>query len=139
MVVLVPELPKTHVYGFTRWLTSNKALVQLSLRYKTDDILWFTFFHEAAHILLHGKKDIFFEFRGVDNEKEDAANRWAANFLIPEKDWEQFCQNTEATVLAGDGKDICPRAGHRPPALSWAGCKGKTNRLFSPERPEIQA
>ena len=98
VVVLVPELPKTHVYGFTRWLTSNKALVQLSLRYKTDDILWFTFFHEAAHILLHGKKDIFFEFRGVDNEKEDAANRWAANFLIPEKDWSGFVKTLKQPV-----------------------------------------
>ena len=43
VVVLVPELPKTHVYGFTRWLTKDKALLQLSLRYKTDDVLWFTF------------------------------------------------------------------------------------------------
>ncbi len=92
VVVLVPELPKTHVYGFTRWLTKNKALLQLSLRYKTDDVLWFTFFHEAAHILLHGKKDIFFEFRGSDDPKEDAANRWAANFLIPERAWDGFVE-----------------------------------------------
>ena len=98
VVVLVPELPKTHVYGFTRWLTRNKAILQFSLRYKTDDILWFTFFHEAAHILLHGKKDIFFEFRGADDEKEDAANRWAANFLIPEKDWSGFVKTLSQPV-----------------------------------------
>lgn len=91
-VVLVPELPKTHVFGFTRWLTPNKALIQLSLRYKTDDMLWFTFFHEAAHILLHGKKDVFIEFRGVDNEKEREANQWAANFLIKPHDWENFLE-----------------------------------------------
>jgi hypothetical protein len=24
------------------------------LRYKSDDHLWFSFFHEAAHLLLHG-------------------------------------------------------------------------------------
>ena len=89
-VVLVPELPKTHVSGFTRWLTPDKALIQLSLRYKTDDLLWFTFFHEAAHILLHGKRDVFVEYRGVSNPKEQEANQWAADFLIALDDWIAF-------------------------------------------------
>ncbi len=92
-VVLVPELPKTHVCGFTRWITPHKALIQLSLRYKTDDNLWFTFFHEAAHILLHGKRDVFVEYRGLDNPKEQEANQWAADFLIPPADWKSFLAN----------------------------------------------
>lgn len=92
-LVLVPELPKTHVYGFTRWITKGKALIQLSLRYKTDDMLWFTFFHEAAHILLHGKRDVFVEYRGVDSPKEREANEWAANFLIPVQDWAEFIES----------------------------------------------
>ena len=91
-IVLVPELPKTHVSGFTRWLTPEKALIQLSLRHKTDDILWFTLFHEAAHILLHGKKDVFVEYRGVYNPKEKEANEWAANFLIPSSEWKTFIE-----------------------------------------------
>ena len=99
-VVLVPELPKTHVHGFTRWLTPSKALIQLSLRHKTDDILWFTFFHEAAHILLHGKKDIFLEARGIDSVKETEANEWAANALIAPKQWEQFVQTYDFSVEA---------------------------------------
>ena len=86
----MPPLPKTHLYGFTRWLTPRKALIQLSLRHKTDDILWFTFFHEAAHILLHGKKDIFMEYRGSTSPKEDEANQWSANFLIPPAAWRAF-------------------------------------------------
>ena len=36
-------------------------MVQLSLRGKFEDLLWFTFFHEAGHILLHGKKEVFIE------------------------------------------------------------------------------
>ncbi len=67
-VVLVPELPGTRVSGATRWLTPGKALIQLSLRYKSDDQLWFTFFHEAAHVLLHGKRDLFIEDLGADDE-----------------------------------------------------------------------
>jgi len=41
------------ICGATQRLTPTKALIQLSLRYKTGDQLWFTFFHEAGHILLH--------------------------------------------------------------------------------------
>ena len=101
-VVLVPELPNTHVCGFTRWLTPDKAIIQLSLRYKTDDVHWFTFFHEAAHILLHGKRDIFVEYRGVDNAKEQEANRWAGEFLVPPADWAAFLATLPArpTVAA---------------------------------------
>lgn len=90
-VVFVPELPKTHVSGATRWLTPTKALIQLSLRYKTDDHLWFTFFHEAAHILLHGKREVFVEFKGKTDAKETEADSWAADFLISPADWRQFC------------------------------------------------
>ncbi len=101
-LVLVPELPRTHVYGFTRWLTPNKALIQLSLRYKTDDMLWFTFFHEAAHILLHGKKDVCIEFRGKSSVNEKEADAWAADFLISKSDWKAFLaaapQPTQADV-----------------------------------------
>lgn len=91
-VVIVPELPKTHVFGFTRWLTQRKALLQLSLRYKTDDMLWFTFFHEASHILLHGKQESFAEC-GAENPKEQEANQWAEDFLIPKQDWQRFLQS----------------------------------------------
>lgn len=100
VVVLVPELPNTHVAGFTRWLTPSKALIQLSLRYKTDDNLWFTFFHEAAHILLHGKKDVFIEYRENDSPKETEANEWAAKTLIRQTDWSAYCSTLSKPVSA---------------------------------------
>lgn len=90
-VVFVPCLPKTGVSGATRWLNSNKALIQLSLRYKTDDHLWFTFFHEAGHILLHGKKELFLEgANGLDENKEGEANRFAQEELIPRAEFTNF-------------------------------------------------
>jgi addiction module HigA family antidote len=92
-VVFVPALPKTGVSGATRWLNSNKALIQLSLRYKTDDHLWFTFFHEAGHILLHGKKELFLEgANGLDKAKEDEANKFAQEELIPRTEFTHFAQ-----------------------------------------------
>lgn len=83
-VAFVPQLPESRVSGATRWLASDKALIQLSLRYKTDDQLWFTFFHEAGHILLHGKRDVFLEDDDMDDDdKEQQADDFAAKILIP--------------------------------------------------------
>ena len=89
--VIVPELPQTRVYGATRWLAPRKALIQLSLRYKTDDQFWFSFFHEAAHILLHGKKRAFLHSEDdTEDQCEIEANQFATEFLIPSKRLEQL-------------------------------------------------
>ena len=100
-VVFVPELPGTRASGATRWLNPSKALIQLSLRYKTNDHLWFTFFHEAGHILLHGKRDLFLEGQDSSDDKELEANRFAANFLIRPAEFERFTsigQFDQATI-----------------------------------------
>lgn len=104
-VCFVPELPKLRVCGATRWLTPDKALVQLSLRYKTNDQMWFTFFHEAGHILLHGKRSVFLEeVSGASKsiagsaeprgkrlkEEEREANEFAQDLLIPPGDYQDF-------------------------------------------------
>jgi HTH-type transcriptional regulator / antitoxin HigA len=90
-VVFVPELPGTRAWGATRWLTQNTALLQLSLRYKTDDHFWFTFFHEAGHILLHGKRDVFLEAdEDRKNEKEKEADAFARDCLIPDRKYRTF-------------------------------------------------
>jgi addiction module HigA family antidote len=95
-VVLVPELPGMGASGATRWLSPTKALIQLCLRYKTDDHLWFTFFHEAGHILRHGKRDTFIDTQpwkyGAGAGLESEANRFAADFLIPPADYRFFPQ-----------------------------------------------
>lgn len=70
--------------GATRFLTRDKALLMLSFRYLTDDHFWFTFFHEAGHLLLHGDRDLFLE--GVDTPstaQEQEANEFAARTLVP--------------------------------------------------------
>jgi HTH-type transcriptional regulator / antitoxin HigA len=113
-VVLTPQLPKAHISGATQWLRPDLALIQLSFRYKTNDHFWFTFFHEAAHILLHGKKEVFLE--DSDNHglkgKEDEANRWAANFLVPEPRLNSFIargdRSREAIVAFAREVGIAP-------------------------------
>ncbi|MEW5873704.1 MAG: helix-turn-helix domain-containing protein [Candidatus Zixiibacteriota bacterium] len=92
-VALVRELPGAPVNGAARWLTKDKALLQLSLRYKTDDIFWFSFFHEAAHILLHSKREPFVDFENADmkmTDEEREANAFAERNLIPGEEYDSL-------------------------------------------------
>jgi len=92
-VVFVPELPNTNIWGATQWLasTEGKALIELTLGYQTDDHFWFTFFHEAGHILLHGEPQVFLEIDDKDREKEEyEADTFASNMLVPRHQWQQF-------------------------------------------------
>ena len=92
-LVLVKPLLQTALSGAAWWLTPRKAVIELSIRHKTDDHLWFSFFHEAAHVLLHSKKYIFIDWTKANEENADIeseANQWASNFLIPHGDWKQF-------------------------------------------------
>jgi len=94
IVVWVPEVPGTGISGCARWVGERKALIALTLRYKTDDQMWFTFFHEIAHILLHRKRRDFILDNAAEDladrivdpqmqKDEDEANRFAADTLIP--------------------------------------------------------
>jgi addiction module HigA family antidote len=72
--------------GATRFLSSTKALLLLSFRYLVDDQFWFTFFHEAGHLLLHDKNAIFLEGENRPTSKEEEeANAFAARVLIPQE------------------------------------------------------
>lgn len=72
------------VSGATRFINKNKALILLSFRYLSDDHFWFTFFHEAGHLLLHDRRALFVEFDSeVDrSHEEDEANQFAQDILI---------------------------------------------------------
>ena len=82
-VVAVPEVKGARSHGAARWMTSDRALIQLSIRYKWSDIFWFSFFHEAKHILDQTKRSIFLSGRSKDSSEEREADRFAGDFLIP--------------------------------------------------------
>lgn len=92
-LVLIKPLPKTALSGTAWWLTPRKAVIELSLRHKTNDHLWFSLFHEAAHVLLHSKKEIFIDWT-TPSEKtagiETEADEWASDFLVPRPHWTGF-------------------------------------------------
>jgi HTH-type transcriptional regulator / antitoxin HigA len=107
-VVFLLEQPLTKVAlsGISRWLTPRKALIQQTLRHKSNDHFWFTFFHECAHIILHSRKFIFVDGKDIATasfEEEAEANDWAADFLIPQVAMTRFITrfgHTEAEIRA---------------------------------------
>ncbi len=83
-VVISPTPPKCRASGVSRFLSKQKAQIMLSVRYLSDDHFWFTFFHEAAHLLLHSESPIFIEGLDVNSDQEEGeANEYAAETLIP--------------------------------------------------------
>jgi HTH-type transcriptional regulator/antitoxin HigA len=110
-VVYVEELKNVSTSGAAHWIDKETALIQLSLRGKADDKFWFNFYHEAGHILLHGRKEQFIDNHGAGlmfsgkNEdcsddtpyfteenklKEAEADEFSGNFLIPRKEFSKF-------------------------------------------------
>ncbi len=93
VLVVIKPLPKTSLSGVSRLLPSGRALIQLSARHMSDDQLWFSLFHEAAHILLHDQAGIFVHASKGDTKItkfDDEADEWASNFLIPQDAWRDF-------------------------------------------------
>lgn len=86
VAVVVAKAPSgCKASGATRFLENGGALLLLSFRYLTDDHFWFTFFHEAGHLLLHSHESTFLEENdpGDGDEMEMEANSFAADLLVP--------------------------------------------------------
>ncbi len=109
-VALIPEIKKVPWHGATKWLTPAKAMVLLNLRGKAEDQFWFSFFHEAGHVLNDSKKDLHINDGKEDDPSEKRANAFAACFLIPteyDNEIESFRSKTDIIALA-DKLQIAP-------------------------------
>jgi HTH-type transcriptional regulator/antitoxin HigA len=84
-VALVREMKRVPWNGATKWLTPHKAMILLCLRGRGEDKFWFSFFHEAGHVLKDSKKDLLINDGSQDDPREKQANDFAAEFLIPSK------------------------------------------------------
>lgn len=91
-VVRAPEGCKAS--GACRFLSPSRPLLLLSGRHKSDYHLWFTFFHEAAHLILHST-----DYISVDDsedggqamvQEEREANAFAADILVPPEHREEM-------------------------------------------------
>ena len=90
-LAVVRPLPNAAPRGAACWMTEERPVILIGTNHKSSDELWFTFFHEAAHILLHGRKNVFLDLsHGGAGKKEDEADKWASSALIPNQDWADF-------------------------------------------------
>ncbi|GDY11031.1 XRE family transcriptional regulator [Planctomycetia bacterium] len=101
-VVFVPHLQKTYVGGAAFWL-GNRPVIELSFRYDTNDHIWFNFFHELGHILLHSPKETWLDdFAEDQDDREAEANSFASDTLIPPDVLHEFLQKgdfSETTIV----------------------------------------
>ena len=100
---VVKPLKGIALSGASRWLSPRRALIQQSMRHMADDHFWFTFFHEAAHLLLHSRKPVFVDGGGGGSakpEEEEEANAWAANFLVPQARMDAFAARFDGSARA---------------------------------------
>ncbi|OPY81631.1 MAG: hypothetical protein A4E65_01081 [Syntrophorhabdus sp. PtaU1.Bin153] len=103
-VALVPEMKKVPWNGATKWLSPHKAMILLCLRGKGEDKFWFSFFHEAGHVLNDSKKDLLINNGSREDPREVRADEFAAEFLIPARyneEIKKFRSNKEVLSLAG--------------------------------------
>ena len=83
-VLFVQNFKSSPIHGMYRWY-KDVPLIQLHDRFKKRETMWFTFFHELAHVLYHGKKGICLQNIEITHnypEKEDEANCFAQKCML---------------------------------------------------------
>jgi addiction module HigA family antidote len=108
---LVPSLPGLAISGVTRWVGADKAIISLSLRHKSDDQLWFSYFHETCHVLEHKTSAIYIDAIGeTDGDADEKrANQFARDLLIPQDEFARYVSGGMPTLTSI--KSFASRAG----------------------------
>lgn len=109
-LICVEHLPRTHLDGAALQLAAGTPVIGLTLRYDRLDNFWFCLLHELAHIGRHmdGTRDEAFiddlslrDVEGVRRDpKEDEADKWAEQALIPEDVWQTSRVKDQPSPLA---------------------------------------
>lgn len=102
VVLRAPRMCKAS--GACRVLPRGVRLLLLSARHLSDDHFWFTFFHEAAHLLLHGDRPLYIDMpedeEHPSSKDEKEANKFAADILVPP------AHRAEMLALPVDGRRV---------------------------------
>jgi len=82
-VVYVRDVKGSRASGAARWPRPSHPMIVLSGRMGYSDSFWFSFFHEAAHVVLHPKRETYIDIDGDDDDGlETEADRAATRYLI---------------------------------------------------------
>lgn len=88
IVLLLREVNGSRANAVTRWVANRPVLI-LTDRGKFEDTVWFNFFHEAGHVLLHPKRKSAVNLGKTGDDAdghESEANEFATDYLLRHKD-----------------------------------------------------
>lgn len=96
ILVALPKLKNAGLNGATKKFKSGSVLLLITDKDKKEDIFWFSLIHELGHVY---NKDFISNSDDPEKyyEKEQLADNFAKNFLIPQKSYEQFIQKNTFT------------------------------------------
>lgn len=89
VLVVLPNLKNSGINGASKKVGQN-VMLMVNDRRAYSDTFWFTLFHEIGHII-HGDYGITLAHETKD--KEDAADLYAQNTLIPAEQYAKFIAN----------------------------------------------
>ena len=135
-VVVVRPPARCPISGVSMMLSSGARAIGLSARYLADDRLWFTLLHEAAHLVLHDREQVFVDDIGRDRSDIDGveleADRFASEVLLPSAYRTDIALNPSATAVHGLARRVGVSHGVVVGQLQYAGMvsfKSRLNRL----------
>ncbi len=94
-LVVIEPLPRARIDGAAFWLDENSPVVALSIRFDNIGSFWFALMHELMHIKHQDGTSIDNFENAPPNEIEKRANDEAADFLIAQKELEQFIKSNK--------------------------------------------
>jgi HTH-type transcriptional regulator/antitoxin HigA len=101
-LVICPHFPRTGVHGATFW-QGRKGVLLITIRGAWAHVFWFSLFHELGHLSLHSRRGVIFEYVAADAEsrkREEEADDFAAETLVPSRDYLQFVEAGDLTEQA---------------------------------------
>ncbi|WP_459129617.1 helix-turn-helix domain-containing protein [Guggenheimella bovis] len=89
-LVFLPHIKGSFLHGVS-FINGKKIVLGLTARGSDVDKLWFSLFHELAHIVLGHVGQL----NGISEDDENAANKWSTDKLITPEDFENFKGNRD--------------------------------------------
>ena len=109
-LVIERHLPKTYLDGAALQLDDGRPVIGLTLRYDRIDNFWFCLLHELAHVGRHMDHDRGCAFvddltlravdRGREDPREEQADEWAEEALVPRAIWDTSAVRERPTPMA---------------------------------------
>lgn len=94
VLVGLPHLKNANLQGATKRFKNGSVLLLITDRNKGADIFWFSLVHELGHIY-HNDFYSNYEEKDLYKQKEDEADQFAQEFLIPFDLYNNFIKNED--------------------------------------------